>query len=127
MDYGKKRAIDMSFEQAIEKVKTALKEQGFGVLTEIDVKETLRKKLDVNYSKYVILGACNPQNAYRALQVEQDIGLMLPCNVIVYEEGEKTVIAAIKPTVAMGMIENDELKTIAEEIESRLGKAIDNV
>lgn len=127
MDYKKKRSIDSGFEEAVEKVKASLKEQGFGVLMEIDMEETLKKKLDVDYRRYVILGACNPSNAYKALQTEQDIGLMLPCNVIIYEEAEKTVIAAIRPTVSMGMIDNDELKGIAEMIESSLGKAIDNV
>lgn len=127
MDYAKKKSTEWSFEEAIEKVKASLKEQGFGVLTEIDVKDTLRNKLDVDFRKYAILGACNPPNAYKALQAEQDIGLMLPCNVIVYEKDGKTIIAAIRPTVAMGMIDNEELKTIAEDIEKRLEKAIDDV
>jgi len=126
MEYAKKRHTDLEFEEAVDKIKASLKEQGFGILTEIDVKETLKKKLDVDFKKYVTLGACNPPNAYKALQAEKDIGLMLPCNVIVYEDEGNAVIAAIKPTAAMGMIENENLKAIAEQIESKLEKAIDN-
>jgi uncharacterized protein (DUF302 family) len=123
--YGYKKIVNLSFEDAVIKVKDELKKEGFGVLTEIDVKTTLKKKLDVDFNKYIILGACNPLNAHKALQVEQDIGLMLPCNVIVYEKEEKTIISAVKPTIAMGMIDNDSLKNIAIKIENKLKKVID--
>jgi uncharacterized protein (DUF302 family) len=126
MNYGYKKTIDAAFEEAVEKVKQALKSEGFGVLTEIDVKATLKKKLDVDYDNYAILGACNPPFAYKALQAEKDIGLMLPCNVIVYEQDGKVTVSAILPTVAMGMIENGALKEIAETIEQKLKRVIDN-
>jgi uncharacterized protein (DUF302 family) len=125
--YGYKKESDLPYEKAIEKTREELKKEGFGVLTEIDVKATLKKKLGVDIDKYVILGACNPPNAYKAIQAEQDIGLMLPCNVIVYEKAGKTSVSAIKPSIAMGMIENDQLKAIADEIEKKLRKVIDSV
>lgn len=125
--YGYKKTVSLSYEEAVEKVKEELKKEGFGVLTEIDVKATLKKKLDVDFNKYIILGACNPSNAHEALQLEQDIGLMLPCNVIVYEKDEETIISAVKPIVAMGVIDNDALKNIAVEIEAKLKRVIDNV
>lgn len=125
--YCYKKIVGLSYEDAVEKVREELKKEGFGVLTEIDVKATLKKKLDVDFDDYVILGACNPPNAYKALQSEQDIGLMLPCNIIVYRKDQKTVVSAIRPSVAMQMIDNSNLKAIADEIETKLKKAIDNV
>lgn len=125
--YGYKKETDLPYEKAVEKTREELKKEGFGVLTEIDVKATLKKKMDVDIDKYVILGACNPPNAYKAIQAEQDIGLMLPCNVIVYEKAGKTSVSAIKPSIAMGMIDNDRLKAIADEIERKLKKVIDSV
>lgn len=125
--YGYKKIVELPYDKAIEKVKEELKKEGFGVLTEIDVKTTLKNKLDVDFDNYIILGACNPPNAYKALQAEQDIGLMLPCNVIVYEKDGKTTVSAVKPTVAMQMIKNNDLKDIAVEIEAKLKKVIDNV
>jgi uncharacterized protein (DUF302 family) len=127
MSYGYKKTIDAAFDEAVEKVRQALKSEGFGVLTEIDVKATLKKKLDVDYDKYIILGACNPPFAYKALQAEKDIGLMLPCNVIVYEQDGKVFVSAILPTVAMNMIENAELKGIAVQVEEKMKKVIDSV
>jgi uncharacterized protein (DUF302 family) len=124
--YGYKKETVLSYEQAVEKAREELKKEGFGVLTEIDVKATLKKKLDVDYDKYVILGACNPPFAYKALQAEKDIGLLLPCNVIVYEHDGKVFVSAILPTVAMGMIDNPGLTEIAEQVEQKLKKAIDN-
>jgi len=125
--YGYKKKVKLSFEATEQKVREALQSEGFGVLTEINVKETLKKKLDVNFDKYVILGACNPPFAYKALQTEKDIGLMLPCNVIVYEDKGSTIISAILPSVAMEMIKNEKLQKIAEEIEAKLKKVIDQV
>jgi uncharacterized protein (DUF302 family) len=98
-----------------------LKEQGFGVLTEIDVRETLKKKLDVDFPNYRILGACNPPLAHRALQAETEIGLLLPCNVIVYEASDgKTRVSAINPVAAMSMVDSQEVEPIADEVRQRL-------
>ena len=127
MEYGYRKETDMPYEEAVEKIKEELSKEGFGILTEVDVKATLKKKLDVDIDKYAILGACNPPNAYKSLSAEQEIGLMLPCNVIVYEKEGRTYISAIRPTVAMGMIDNDKLKDIALDIENKLKRAVDNV
>ena len=123
MNYGYKKQVDLSFIEAIDKVKEELSKEGFGVLTEIDVKSTLKKKIDVDYSDYVILGACNPAFAYKALQAEKEIGLLLPCNIIVYEDGGEVFASAILPSVAMGMVENESLPEIAKEVEDKLKKA----
>jgi uncharacterized protein (DUF302 family) len=125
--YSYKKEVNLTFEKAVEKTKDELRTEGFGILTEIDVKATLKEKLDVDFDSYIILGACNPPNAYKALQAEREIGLMLPCNVIVYEAGRKTFVSAILPSVAMGMIENETLANIAKEIEVKLKKVIDNI
>jgi len=125
--YGYKKNLNLPFDEAVESVRSALKEEGFGVLTEIDVKATLKKKLDAEYSDYIILGACNPPFAYKALQAEKEIGLMLPCNVIVYNDNGKTIASAVLPTVAMSMIQNPELKDIAQEVEAKLKRVIDEL
>ena len=125
--YGLKREVDTNFSDAVEKVRQELQKEGFGVLTEIDVKSTLKKKLDVEFDDYVILGACNPPFAFKALQAERDIGLMLPCNVVVYRQGGKTVVASISPTAQMRKTGNDALKKVAEDVESRLRRVIGNV
>jgi uncharacterized protein (DUF302 family) len=127
MDYGYKKQISGSFEEVVQKTKDELTEEGFGILTEIDVKTTLKKKLNVDYGKYLILGACNPPFAYQALQAEKDIGLLLPCNVVIYEENGKVFISAILPTVAMGMIENQSLANIAKQVEEKLKKVVNNI
>ncbi len=127
-DYGFSKTIDVPYEAAIEKVTAALKEEGFGVLTTIDVKETLKKKLDVDFRKYIILGACNPSLAYQTLQAEIEIGLLLPCNVIVYENDEgKSVVSAIDPIAMVSMVDNPALKEIAKEVSVKLRNAIENV
>jgi len=125
--YGYKKQVSASFEGALEKTREALQKEGFGILTEIDVKATLKKKLDVDYDNYLILGACNPPFAYQALQAEKDIGLLLPCNVIVYEQDGKTFVSAIVPTVAMGMVNNEDLRGIAVQVEDKLKKVIDSI
>lgn len=127
IDYGFTKELDIPYETVVEQVRDILKKQGFGVLTEIDVKEKMKEKLDMDMGKYIILGACNPPNAYKAILAEENIGLMLPCNVIVYEKADKTVLSIIKPTVAMQMIKNDELTTIARLIESKLKNVFDTV
>ena len=125
--YGYKKEFDAPYEEVVEKTVDELKKEGFGVLTEIDVKATLKKKLDVDLDKYVILGACNPPFAYQSLQAEKDIGLLLPCNVIVYEQNDKTYVSAILPTVAMNMVQNEGLRDIAEQVENKLKKVIDSI
>jgi len=119
---------DQSFDEAIETVTNLLNEEGFGVLSEIDVKETLKKKLDVNFKKYRILGACNPQFAHKALTVEDKIGVMLPCNVIVEEHDDGQVeVSAVNPVASMQAVENDELHPIADEVRSKLQRVIDQL
>ena len=127
MNYGYKKQVNGSFEETVVRTKEELQKEGFGVLTEIDVKATLKKKLDIDFEKYVILGACNPPFAYQALQTEKDIGLLLPCNVIVYEADEKIYVSAIVPTVAMSMVENPGLENIAVEVENKLKKVINSI
>ena len=127
IDYGFTKELDIPFETVIEQVREALKKEGFGILTEIDVKEKMKEKLGLDMRKYIILGACNPPNAYKAILAEENIGLMLPCNVIVYEKGNKTVLSVIRPTVAMQMIDNVELQEVAEAVEGQLKKAFDAI
>ena len=128
LDYGFSKIVNLSYEQALEKVTQELKKEGFGIITEIDVKATMKKKLDVDYRPYKILGACNPKFAHQALMAEEQIGLMLPCNVIVYEnESGKTVVSAINPAAAMGAIENPELKKVAKTVQDKLKKVIKNI
>jgi len=125
--YGYSKQVNFAFDQAVERIKAELEKEGFGILTEIDVKATLKKKLDVDFQNYVILGACNPPNAYKSLQAEIEIGLMLPCNVIVYQKDNDTFVSAVMPTIAMGMIDNKPLKDVAVNIESKLKNAIDRL
>lgn len=128
MDYYISKQVPYSFDEAIEKVTAELKEEGFGVLTEIDVKDTLKKKLDVEFKKYKILGACNPNFAHQALLKEDKIGTMLPCNVIVEEhEDGSTEVSAVNPIASMQSVENQELGDIAGEVRSRLEKVIQRV
>jgi uncharacterized protein (DUF302 family) len=127
MQYGYKRKVPLSFVDTVSKIKAELSKEGFGVLTEIDVKATLKKKLDVDYENYLILGACNPPFALQALKSEKEIGLFLPCNVIVYEDSGETFVSAVLPTVAMSMIENPALSVIAVEVEEKLKKVIDSL
>jgi uncharacterized protein (DUF302 family) len=125
MSYYFSKIINESFDRAIVKVIVSLKNEGFGVLTEIDVKETLKKKLDVDFQKYRILGACNPSFAYEALKAEDKIGIMLPCNVIVREISEGEVeIAAVDPVASMKAVENPALLEIANQVQEKLRKVI---
>ncbi len=128
MSYYFSKIINESFDKAIVKVILSLKNEGFGVLTEIDVKETLKKKLDVDFQKYRILGACNPSLAYQALKTENKIGIMLPCNVIVQEtlEGQAEV-AAVDPVASMKAIENPALLEIANQVQEKLRKVIESL
>jgi uncharacterized protein (DUF302 family) len=104
--YGFKKEIGLSFDRAVEAVTEELKKRDFGILTKIDVKEKFKEKLGIDFPHYVILGACNPPYAHQAIQAEEDIGLILPCNVVIYEREGKTILGIIKPSAAMGMIEN---------------------
>ena len=124
--YGLRVEIPVSYERAVEQATAALKEQGFGVLTTIDVQQTLKQKLDREFRKYIILGACNPPLADRALRAELEIGLLLPCNVIVYEVSPGTsVVAAMAPVAALGLVgDNPELQTVAKEADARLRSAL---
>lgn len=128
MEYYFSKTIDGNFSDAIEKVTEALKAEGFGILTEIDIKDTLKKKLDVDFYNYKILGACNPPFAYKALLAEDKIGTMLPCNVIVQEKVEGQVeVSAVDPAASMQAIENEALTDIAIEIRNRLQKVIEQL
>ena len=126
--YYFEKTVELSFNDAIVRVTEELKKEGFGVLTEVDIQATLKKKLDVDFRPYKILGACNPPFAYKALQAEQNIGLLLPCNVIVQDAGNgKTEIAAIDPLVSMSRVENPALEPVAAEIKAKLQRVIQNV
>jgi len=126
--YAFSTVLDTSYEEAISMVTDALKEEGFGVLTEIDVKATLKKKLDKEFRKYVILGACNPPFAHRSLEADLDVGLLLPCNVIVYEtDDKKAYIAAINPISALEIIQSQELRNIAEEVSEKLKRVVEMI
>lgn len=127
-EYAFRTTLESSYEDAVPRVTEALKEEGFGVLTEIDVKATLKKKLGKEFRKYVILGACNPPYAHRSLQADLDVGLLLPCNVIVYEtDDNKAHVAAIDPVSALQVIESQELRGIAEEVSGKLKRVIDRL
>ncbi len=125
--YGFTKELAVPFEQVRESAIEELKKEGFGILTEIDVRAKFKEKLGIEFRNYVILGACNPPNAHKAILAEENIGLMLPCNVIVYEKGDKTVISMIKPTVAMQVVGNPQLEPIGRFIETKLKAAFDAV
>jgi|TARA_Y100001970_G_scaffold98754_1_gene124200 uncharacterized protein (DUF302 family) len=128
MNYGYKRTVELSFEEVDDRIRSSLEEQGFGVLTEIDVKNTLKKKLDKDFQKYTILGACNPPLAFEALEDEQAIGLLLPCNVVLWEnEDSSTTIAAIDADKMMTIVKNNQLYNLAKKVNTLLKKAVDNV
>ena len=127
MQYYFNKIVQMTFEETIDKVTEELKKEGFGVLTEIDVKAALKKKINVDFRRYRILGACNPSFAYKALLAEDKIGTMLPCNVIIQErEDGKIEVAAIDPIASMQSVKNESLGGIAVEVQSKLKKVIEN-
>jgi uncharacterized protein (DUF302 family) len=122
------KVVALPFDETVTKVTALLKDEGFGVLTEIDVRDTLKKKLDVDFRPYTILGACNPHFAYQALQAEDKIGTMLPCNVMVQELGPgRTEVAAINPIVSMQAVGNENLEAVAGEVEERLCRVIEGL
>ncbi|WP_446008800.1 DUF302 domain-containing protein [Candidatus Electrothrix sp.] len=127
IDYGFTKEIDTSFEKTLDNVTNELKKEGFGILTQINVSEKFREKLDIDFKKYMILGACSPPSAHKAILAEENIGLMLPCNVVIFEKQNKTVVSVIKPKVAMKMIGNAELEQIASAIEKKLKKVFDSI
>jgi uncharacterized protein (DUF302 family) len=124
--YGISITVNLPFDRALARTRDALAGEGFGILTEIDVTGTLRKKLDVEFRPYVILGACNPPLAHRALSAELDIGLLLPCNVIVYaaDNPDRTVVAALDPVAALSLTDNDAVKPLAQEVRVKLQRAL---
>jgi uncharacterized protein (DUF302 family) len=127
-NFGFAQELNISYEEALIKVQEALKEEGFGVLTTIDVQSTLKKKLDVDFRKYTILGACNPPYAFQALQNDLDVGLFLPCNVIIYETDDYHVyVSAINPLSVLGEIQNEKLGIIAEAVSVKLQKVMENI
>ena len=128
MDYSFTKEVPLSYEEAIIKVTEELKKEGFGVLTEIDVKATLKKKLDVEFNKYSILGACNPPFAHKALQAREDIGLLLPCNIIVYENTEgKTIVSIFNPKVMLSLISDPGIEEIAQQVTEKLERVLKNI
>jgi uncharacterized protein (DUF302 family) len=127
MSYYFSKTLDISFDDAISKVTDELKKEGFGILTEIDVKETLKQKLDVDFRKYRILGACNPPFAHQALLAEDKIGVMLPCNVIVQEKDGKVEVAAVDPIASMQAVDNPKLADIARQVQEKLRQVIDRL
>ena len=128
MSYYLSKVLDTPFEESVTKVTEELRKQGFGVLTEIDVKGTLKKKLNVDFRKYRILGACNPPFAYQALQTEDKIGLMLPCNVILQElESGKVEVAIVDPVASMQAVENPKLREVADQVKGKLQTVVDNL
>lgn len=128
MTYHFSKIVNLSFEEAIEKVQNDLKTEGFGIITQIDIKETLKNKINADFRKYKILGACNPNFAHRALQAEDKIGTMLPCNVVVQENLQgKTEVSAINPLVSMQSVNNPNLNDLANEVSSILKKIVENL
>jgi uncharacterized protein (DUF302 family) len=127
MEYGFTRTVDLPYEAAVQRVTEELRSQGFGVLTTIDVKETLKQKLNIEFARYVILGACNPPLAHSALEVDINIGLLLPCNVIVYEKDGKTVVGAFDPMMMVPLVGKKELGPIAADVKKRLETVLANI
>jgi len=126
-EYAFRTKVDLPYEAAVEKVTAALKGEGFGVLTEIDVQATLKKKLGADFRRYIILGACNPPLAHRALQTEMEIGLLLPCNVIVYEADGGSVVSIVDPIAMLGVVDSADLQAVADEARTRLQGVLEAV
>ena len=125
--YGFSKKVNFNFDEAIEKVTEELQKEGFGILTEIDVKATMKKKLDVDFPNYKILGACNPPLAHKALTAESEIGLLLPCNVIVYEKNEEIHVSAIDAKAMFQLVDRNDIESIADEVNMKLKKVIENI
>jgi uncharacterized protein (DUF302 family) len=124
---GLKRTLELGYDEALVAVTEALKTEGFGVLTEIDVQETLRKKLGLETEQYLILGACNPHYAHQALELEPELGVLLPCNVVVYRRGEQTVVSAVDAERMLSIVGNPDLVPVATEVRDRLARVVERV
>lgn len=127
ISYGFTKELNSPYETVVRQVTEQLQKVGFGIMTEIDVRKKFKEKLGIDFPKYIILGACHPPSAHEAILAEENIGLMLPCNVIVYEKNGRTVLSIIKPTLMMEMIGNDQLGPIARDVESKLKKVFDAI
>ncbi|MBI3123689.1 MAG: DUF302 domain-containing protein [Ignavibacteriales bacterium] len=128
MAYYNSKVVNYTYDEAITKVTEELKKEGFGILTEIDVKETLKKKLDVDFRRYKILGACNPPFAYKALQAEENLGVLLPCNIVVQEKADSTIqVSVINPLESMQAVQNESLGEVAVEVSAKLKKVLENL
>jgi uncharacterized protein (DUF302 family) len=127
ISYGFVKEVNAPFDQVLERLPGLLEKHGFGVISKIDLGQKLREKLGIEFRKYVILGACNPPSAFKALTAEENIGLMLPCNVIVYEKEGRTTVATIRPSAMMKTIGNSALTEIAEDIEEKLKRVIESI
>jgi uncharacterized protein (DUF302 family) len=125
--YSLSATTQLGFDEAVERVTEELKVEGFGVLSEIDVQATLKQKLDIDRDRYVILGACNPSLAHHALEAEPELGVLLPCNVVVYEDAGATRISAVDAERMLSIVDNDELRPTAAEVRSRLARVVDRV
>lgn len=127
LSYGRSAAVDLEFAQAVERVRGLLKDEGFGILCEIDVAKTLNEKLGESFRPYVILGACNPQLAHKALQAEDQLGLLLPCNVVVQSHEGKTIVSAVDAEKMLGVVENPALREIAQDAGARLARVMERM
>ena len=127
MNYGFSKSVRMGYEETIEKVREELIKEGFGVLTSIDVKETMKNKINVDFKKYIILGACNPSLAHKALEADEELGLLLPCNIIVYEKENNTVVSVFNPLLMTEIMNKKELHSIAEQVKIKLERVLESV
>jgi len=127
IDYGFYKEISKDFDEVIDEIAEIAKSHGFGVISKVNIHEKFKEKLGIDYKKYTILGLCNPENAYKAIEMEKNIGLLLPCNAIVYEKGNKTAVAVIKPTKSMEPTNNEKLKEIAVKIENDLKNILEKL
>ncbi len=127
MNYGFVKNVALEFDKAIQKVEQELQREGFKILTTIDAQAKFKEKLNIDFPRYMILGACNPKLAHKAISVEWNIGLLLPCNVIVYEKDDKVWVGVMKPTAAMSSVKNERLRGLATEVEAKLKRAFDNI
>ena len=125
--YGIRRDTELAYTDAVDRVRAALKAEGFGILTEIDVAATMEAKLGVQMAPYIILGACNPPLAHRAIEAEPEVGLLLPCNVVVRREGEATVVEAMDPEAALGLVKNEAVRAVAFEAKQHLMRALEAI
>jgi uncharacterized protein (DUF302 family) len=127
VEYGETKTVNRPFDEVVEEVINLLESEGFGIITEINVKTTLKKKLDIEYDNYRILGACNPNLAHQALETEKEIGLLLPCNVIIYEKNGNTIVGTMRPTKVMSLSDNPELNDVAEDVERSMKSVIEQL